>query len=99
MTDVALPVSEDIFCSGITILENGNVMSTGGNIEGITCSHTASGCGTQNVMPFNPTKGSWTTGKNMIDARWYREVVASAHLGQPASGEGARSKHGEPGLE
>jgi Domain of unknown function (DUF1929)/Kelch motif len=75
LTNVALPVSEDIFCSGITILENGNVMATGGNIEGTTCSHSASGCGTENVMLFNPTKGSWITGKNMLNARWYPSTV------------------------
>ncbi len=74
ITNVALPVSEDIFCSGITILENGSVMATGGNVEG-TCPHTASGCGTVNVMLFNPTTSSWTTGQNMINARWYPSTV------------------------
>jgi len=78
VTNVALPVSEDIFCSGITILENGNVMSTGGNVEGTTCSHDASGCGTTNVMLFNPTTSKWTTGKDMINARWYPTSVETS---------------------
>src|ERR1700680_2193242 len=37
LTNVALPVSEDIFCSGLSILENGNVLVTGGHVEGTTC--------------------------------------------------------------
>ncbi len=75
LTNVALPVSEDIFCSGITILENGNVMATGGNVEGMTCSHTASGCGTKNVMIFSPSTSTWSTGTDMNYARWYPSSV------------------------
>ncbi len=75
LTNVALPVSEDIFCSGITILGNGNVMATGGNVEGMTCDHTASGCGTTNVMIFNPSTSSWATGTSMYNARWYPSGV------------------------
>jgi len=75
LTNVALPVSDDIFCSGITILENGTVMATGGNIEGTTCPHTASGCGTTNTLLFNPTTSMWTIGTNMVDARWYPSTV------------------------
>jgi Domain of unknown function (DUF1929)/Glyoxal oxidase N-terminus len=75
LTNVALPVSEDIFCSAITILENGTVMATGGNIEGTKCSHTASGCGTTNTLLFNPSTSTWTVGQNMIDARWYPSTV------------------------
>jgi hypothetical protein len=78
VTNVALPVSEDIFCSGITVLGNGNVMSTGGNIEGTTCTHDASGCGTTNVMLFNPSTSTWTTGQDMIDARWYPTSVETS---------------------
>ncbi len=74
LTNVALPFSDDIFCSGITILENGTVMATGGNIEG-KCSHDASGCGTVNTLLFNPSTSTWTVGENMIDARWYPSNV------------------------
>jgi Domain of unknown function (DUF1929)/Glyoxal oxidase N-terminus len=75
VANVALPVSEDIFCSGLSILENGNVLVTGGNVEGTTCPHTASGCGTLNVMIFNPSTSTWSTGANMNDARWYPSEV------------------------
>jgi hypothetical protein len=75
LTNVALPVSEDIFCSGINVLGNGNVMATGGNVEGVTCSHTASGCGTTNVMIFNPSTSTWSTGADMKNARWYPSGV------------------------
>lgn len=36
VTDVSLPVSRDIFCSGVTILPNGKVMVTGGVVETTT---------------------------------------------------------------
>jgi hypothetical protein len=75
LTNVALPVDEDIFCSGLTILENGNVMVTGGNIEGVKCSHDASGCGTTQMMLFNPSTSTWTTGQSMYNARWYPSDV------------------------
>lgn len=78
ITNVALPVSEDIFCSGITILANGSVMATGGNIEGTNCPHDASGCGTTNVMLFNPTTSSWSTGTDMLNARWYPSSVETS---------------------
>lgn len=78
LTNVALPVSDDIFCSGITILENGTVMATGGNIEGTKCPHDASGCGTVNTLLFNPSASAWTVGQNMIDARWYPSTVELA---------------------
>jgi hypothetical protein len=75
LTNVALPVSDDIFCSGITILQSGTVMATGGNIEGVKCSHDASGCGTTNTLLFNPTTSTWTVGEPMINARWYPSTV------------------------
>jgi hypothetical protein len=78
LTNVALPFSDDIFCSGITILQNGTVMATGGNIEGVKCSHDASGCGTTNTLLFNPSTSTWSTGTNMLDARWYPSVVELA---------------------
>jgi hypothetical protein len=78
LTNVALPFSEDIFCSGITILQNGTVMATGGNIEGVKCSHDASGCGTTNTLLFTPSTSTWTLGTNMIDARWYPSTVELA---------------------
>lgn len=74
LTNVALPVSEDIFCSGLSILSSGKVLVTGGNVEG-TCSHTASGCGTKNVMIFDPSSSTWSTGNDMNDARWYPSSI------------------------
>ncbi|HKT88102.1 MAG TPA: galactose oxidase-like domain-containing protein [Candidatus Sulfotelmatobacter sp.] len=75
LTNVALPVSEDIFCSGLSILSSGKVLVTGGNVEGVKCSHTASGCGTKNVMIFDPSSSTWSTGNDMNDARWYPSSI------------------------
>lgn len=70
LTNVALPFSEDIFCSGLTILENGNLMVTGGAVEG---SHIGvqNNRGTWNTNLFNPATSTWTAGQDMNYARWY----------------------------
>jgi hypothetical protein len=75
LTDVTLPVSKDIFCSGLSVLSNGTVLVTGGNVMAGTCSHTASGCGTVNAMLFDPISSTWTVGQDMLKARWYPSSV------------------------
>lgn len=75
ITNVLLPFNDDIFCSGLSIMENGNVLVTGGNVEGVTCSHDASGCGTTNTFEFNPTTSQWTQQTDMINARWYPSTI------------------------
>ena len=75
ITNVNLPVSVDIFCSGMSILQNGKVLATGGNIEGTKCSHTASGCGTTNALLFDPASSTWSVATDMFNARWYPSSV------------------------
>lgn len=75
VTNVALPVAEDIFCSGISILPNGQVLATGGNVATGQCSHTASGCGTTNAMLFDPTSSTWSVAQDMNDPRWYPSSI------------------------
>jgi len=76
LTNVNLTQSVDIFCSGLSILENGNVLVTGGNEEGYACGHSGnSGCGTQNTMIFSPSTSTWTQGNNMNYPRWYPSDV------------------------
>lgn len=74
VTNVALPFAEDIFCSGLTILENGQVMVTGGVVEG---AHTGieNNRGTWNTNLFNPATSTWTAGENMNYARWYPSSI------------------------
>ncbi len=76
LTDVSLPVSGDIFCSGLTIVPNGKVVVTGGNVMVGHCSaNAASGCGTSTTMIFDPATSTWATGQNMNYARWYPSSV------------------------
>ncbi|MGO8795432.1 MAG: galactose oxidase-like domain-containing protein [Candidatus Sulfotelmatobacter sp.] len=75
ITNVLLPFDDDIFCSGLSIMENGNVLVTGGNVQGVTCSHDASGCGTTNTFEFNPATYQWTQQTDMINARWYPSTI------------------------
>jgi len=77
LTNVNLNVSRDIFCSGLSIMQNGNVIVTGGNVEG-KCSHTdggGSGCGTTNTELFTPSTSAWSTSTDMYNARWYPSTV------------------------
>jgi hypothetical protein len=77
ITNVNLNVSRDIFCSGLSVMQNGTLMVTGGNIEG-KCSHTnggGSGCGTTNTELFAPSGSSWSSGTDMYNARWYPGTV------------------------
>src|SRR5258708_1009580 len=75
VTNVALSVPQDVFCSGLSILPNGQVLVTGGNVATGLCSHTASGCGTTSAMLFDPGSSTWTAGQDMNDARWYPSSV------------------------
>src|SRR5947209_13098698 len=76
LTNVLLPFDNDIFCSGLSILQNGNVLVTGGNIEGTSCAHSGtSGCGTNQAFEFNPTSNTWSQQADMRNARWYPSSV------------------------
>ena len=77
ITSVNLTVAQDIFCSGLSILPNGQVFVTGGVVEG---SHTGAvnNRGTTTTMLFDPGTSTWTVGQNMAYARWYPSSVELA---------------------
>jgi hypothetical protein len=76
LTDVTLPVERDIFCSGLSILPNGQVLVTGGDVEGNACTHNGnSGCGTTTAILFDPASQTWTLTTDMNDPRWYPSSV------------------------
>ena len=70
LTDVSLPVDRDIFCSGLSILPNGQVLVTGGVVEGAHTSHVNTD-GTYSTMIFDPGASTWSVGQDMSYARWY----------------------------
>ncbi len=74
ITWVSLSVVEDIFCSGLTVLPNGQVMVTGGTVVG---SHTGvvNNRGTTSTMLFDPGTSTWATGQDMYYARWYPSSI------------------------
>jgi hypothetical protein len=72
VTNVSLPLAGDIFCSGLTILPNGEVLTTGGNVQG-TCPQ--GGCGTTTAMLFDPGSSTWTVAPTMTYTRWYPSSV------------------------
>jgi uncharacterized protein YjdB len=74
VTFVSLTVAEDIFCSGLTILPNGDVLVTGGVVEGPHTTHVDND-GTYFTMLFDPSSSTWSVGQNMNYARWYPSSV------------------------
>lgn len=74
VTFVSLTISEDIFCSGVSILPNGDVLVTGGVVEGPHTTHVDND-GTYFTMLFDPSSSTWTAGQNMNYARWYPSSV------------------------
>jgi hypothetical protein len=78
ITWVSLPVSRNIFCSGLSILPNGQVMVTGGVIQSTQPHvHTeqVNNFGTTSTMLFDPATSTWTTGQDMLYARWYPSTI------------------------
>jgi hypothetical protein len=74
ITSVALSVVRDIFCSGLSILPNGQVMVTGGVVVG-SHSGIVDNRGTTSTMLFDPGTSTWTTGQDMYYARWYPSSI------------------------
>jgi hypothetical protein len=71
ITDTTLQLSRDIFCSGIEILPNGQVVSTGGDAPHAQNNHS----GTWNTTIFDPIAGTWSAGTDMNYARWYPSSI------------------------
>ncbi len=74
VTDVSLPFALDVFCSGMAIMPNGQVLVTGGNNE----ASKSGDSGTVSAVIFNPITNTWSTGQNMNYARWYPSTVELA---------------------
>jgi hypothetical protein len=75
VTDVSLPVSRDIFCSGLSILPNGKVLVTGGVLEGTNHGSHIDNDGTTSTMLFDPELSTWSVGNDMSYARWYPSSI------------------------
>ena len=74
VTDALLTASRDIFCSGVGIMPNGQVLSTGGNAPNPPNNHS----GTFNTDIFDFTTNTWTLAANMNLARWYPSTIELA---------------------
>jgi hypothetical protein len=68
VTDVALTIPRDIFCSGVTVLANGQVAVTGGVL-------TSGNHGDTYTTIFDPLTSAWSVGQDMYYSRWYPSSV------------------------
>jgi hypothetical protein len=64
----SVPVTDNIFCSGLAALPDGRLLVAGGHFR----SHT--GLNTTNL--FNPFSPTWSSGSPMAFDRWYPTVTA-----------------------
>jgi hypothetical protein len=92
------PTSAPIFCSGQTLLADGEVIATGGNlIYGNTFTNDAymGFAGLPMIFTFNPWTETWTRQPDMAEGRWYpsqvllpdgRTVILSGLSDQPPGG-------------
>jgi hypothetical protein len=70
VTDVTLPFTRDIFCSGLSMLANGQVIITGGTYDPL---HEDAGIFDTTI--FDPPTGTWSSTGLMDYARWYPSNV------------------------
>jgi hypothetical protein len=70
LTDVSLTYQRDLFCSGMTVLADGRVLTAGGHLyQGVF------GNGVVNTTIFDPASNAWTEGPIMSQARWYPTTI------------------------
>jgi hypothetical protein len=70
-TDVTLPFARDIFCGALSLMPNGQLLVTGGNLEGSSLSHA----GTFFTTIFSGVTSTWSSGTDLNYARWYPTTV------------------------
>ena len=68
ITNIALTYQRDIFCGGMTVLQDGRVFVGGGHIYQGAINDTQ---GVSNTTVFDPAANSWTEGPTMDVPRWY----------------------------
>jgi hypothetical protein len=71
VVDVSLPFAEDIFCSGLTIMQDGRVLVAGGDVKGAANPDS----GEPFTTIFDPATSTWTQGNWMNYPRWYPSVI------------------------
>jgi galactose oxidase len=79
ITNVTLNLARDIFCSGVTVLPNGQVAVTGGVVEGTNHASHIDNDGTNSLTIFDPVSQTWTAGTDMSYPRWYPSSVELAN--------------------
>lgn len=74
VTDIGVPFPRDIFCSGISTMDDGRVLVTGGDYPA-----RANGTsGTYDTTIFDPDTSTWSEGTDMLYARWYPTTIELA---------------------
>jgi Domain of unknown function (DUF1929)/Carbohydrate binding domain len=63
---------KDLFCAGLNLLANGNLLVAGGNQVPENGAHNA-------LTIFNPNSKTWSRGPDMAFDRWYPSVTALAN--------------------
>ncbi|MBA2637449.1 MAG: hypothetical protein H0U79_04375, partial [Solirubrobacterales bacterium] len=70
--DTGAPVN--IWCGGASLLANGHVLVTGGNVDNVVFDAKLAK-GLNHVYTFNPFNEQWTRRENLAQGRWYPSQV------------------------
>ncbi len=65
----AVPPGDNIFCAGQSLMADGQLLVTGGNLRYATA--TTGFAGLKSVFTFDPWSESWTRQPDMARGRWY----------------------------
>jgi hypothetical protein len=71
-TSVDSNTGKDLFCAGLNVLANGNVLAAGGNQVPGNGQHNA-------ISIFDPSNNTWSRGPDMAANRWYPSVTNLAN--------------------
>ena len=71
VTNVSIPSQLNILCSGISVMPDGRVLTTGGLLYNPSNPYTEGTSGTNNITVFDPTTDTWSSGGALQVPRWY----------------------------
>jgi hypothetical protein len=74
VTDVTLPFPVEMFCSGLSIMPNGQLLTTGGE-ESDSVTPIAGPYWTTIYNPFSPLSSAWSWGPDMNYPRYYPTTI------------------------
>jgi hypothetical protein len=79
-SETDIPLSEDLFCCGQTVLSNGNIVLAGGTLLYATDASNCNGRwhGLSSAYEYNVNSGSLVKVSSMVHGRWYPTMITNS---------------------